>query len=341
MFRPPLALALWGALSAASCTKPAPVEPVAPGVRVAPADPRALQPLRPPDTLSSSDPRVALGRRLFFDTRLSGDGSLSCASCHDPRKRFSDGRTVASGRDPLRSRRNTPALLNLEARGPYFWDGRVSTLQEQALVPIENPDEMAGDLSTLERELAADPEYAARFQEAFGPLGLTRDTLALALAAFERTLISAGSRYDRYLEGDSSALTEEEVRGMRVFAGKAECTTCHGGPLLTDNAFHNVGVAGDDPGRFEAGATPRATFKTPSLRDVAHTAPYFHDGSAATLEEVIEHYARGGDPMARGTRDIHPLDLSASEKRELVAFLRSLDGAEAGLPLTSPSGAQP
>jgi cytochrome c peroxidase len=252
---------------------------------------------------------------------------MSCATCHDPGKRFSDGLKVALGRGPARSKRNTPALLNLESRGPYFWDGRASTLEEQALVPLTDPNEMARELSSLELELAADPEYAARFQEAFGMPGVTRVNLARAIAAFERTLVSTGSRYDRYLEGDTSALTEEEVRGMRVFTGKGECTTCHGGPLLTDNGFHNIGVAGEDPGRAEAGPTPRATFKTPSLRDVARTAPYFHNGSAATLEEVIEHYARGGDSQAKGARDIHPLELSASEKRELAAFLRSLDGA--------------
>ncbi len=324
MFRPPLALALWGALSVASCTQPTPARGSA------------------PDAVAvSEDARVALGRKLFFDTRLSGDGSLSCASCHEPRKRFSDGRAVAVGRGQARLKRNTPALLNLEARGPYFWDGRAATLEAQALLPLTNPQEMARDLSSLERELAADPGYAARFQEAFGSVGVTRDTLASALAAFERTLVSTGSRYDRYLEGDRSALTAEEVRGLGVFTGKGECTTCHGGPLLTDNGFHNIGVAGDDPGRFEAEPTPRATFKTPSLRDVARTAPYFHDGSAATLEDVIEHYARGGDPLAKGARDIHPLHLSASEKRELAAFLRSLDGVEAGLPLTSLPGAEP
>ena len=318
MFRSSIALVLWGALSATP-----------------------LQPLRPPETPSSGDARVALGRKLFFDTRLSGDGKRSCASCHDPRKRFSDGQKVALGRDRVRLKRNTPALLNLEARGPYLWDGRAATLEEQALLPLMDPNELAKDLPTLERELAADPEYVARFQEAFGSLGINRDTLARALAAFERTLVSAGSRHDRYLEGDTSALTAEEVRGLRIFTGKGECTTCHGGPLLTDNGFHNVGVAGEDPGRPEPGAVPRATFKTPSLRDVARTAPYFHDGSAATLEEVIEHYANGGDPRAKGTHDIHPLDLSASEKRALAAFLRSLDGVDAGLSLTSTSGARP
>jgi cytochrome c peroxidase len=291
--------------------------------------------------VTQSDPQVELGRRLFFDTRLSRDGSMSCATCHDPAKRFSDGRAVATGRNPVRLKRNTPALLNLESRAPYFWDGRAATLEEQALMPLTDPNEMARELSSLERQLAADPEYAALFQQAFGSLGVTRVTLARALAAYERTLTSTGSRYDRYLAGDTAALSEEEVRGLRVFTGKGECTTCHDGPLLTDNGFHNIGVAGSDPGRVEAGPSPRATFKTPSLRDVARTAPYFHNGSATTLEEVIEHYARGGDPRAKGARDIHPLHLSTSEKRELAAFLRSLDGVEAGLPLTSTSGARP
>ncbi|HEX8822905.1 MAG TPA: cytochrome-c peroxidase, partial [Archangium sp.] len=185
MSRSSIALALWGVLSAASCTKSVPVEPVAQVAPVAPVDPRALQPLRPLVTPSSGDPQVALGRKLFFDPRLSGDGSLSCASCHDPGKRFSDGRVVAVGRNQVRLKRNTPALLNLESRGPYLWDGRAATLEEQALVPFADPNEMARDLSALERELAADPGYAARFQEAFGSAGVTRNTLASALAAFE------------------------------------------------------------------------------------------------------------------------------------------------------------
>ncbi len=332
MFRPPAVLALLGALTAASCTLPRPDEERSTPAP-APSDlvshgPRGLQPLRPLDTPSVSEAQVALGRRLFFDARLSADGQLSCASCHDPRKGFTDGRPVALGHDQRRLKRNSPTLLNLEHRGPYFWDGRAATLEDQVLVPLSDPNEMGRDLAALERELAADPEYAARFQEAFGFEGVTRFTLARAIAAFERTLVSAGSRFDRYAEGDRSALSEEEVRGLRIFTGKGECTTCHGGPLLTDNGFHNIGVAGEDPGRFESTPSPRATFKTPSLRDVARTAPYFHDGSAATLEDVIEHYARGGDPQAKGARDIHPLDLTPDDKRALAAFLRALTGAQ-------------
>ncbi len=218
-------------------------------------------------------------------------------------------------------------MLNLAERAPYFWDGRVATLEEQVLVPLADPKEMGRELAALERDLARDPEYAARFREVFGDEGVTRGTIARAIAAFERTLVSDPSRYDRYLEGDASALTPAEVRGLRVFAGKGECTTCHAGPLLTDNGFHNIGVVGDDPGRPELFPSPRATFKTPSLRDVARTGPYFHDGSAATLEDVIEHYAKGGAPSAKGARDIHALSLSAEEKRDLAAFLRALDGS--------------
>jgi cytochrome c peroxidase len=275
----------------------------------------------------SETPEIALGRTLFFDPRLSGDGSLSCASCHDPKKRFSDGRPVAVGHARTRLKRNTPALLNLAGRAPYFWDGRTASLEAQALHPLVSPDEMAQDLAALERMLAADPAYAARFREAFGSEGGSRATLARALAAFERTLVSTGSRYDRYLLGDTSALTAEEAWGLRLFAGKGECTTCHLGPLLTDNGFHNVGVAGDDPGRPEplGDRGVRATFKTPSLRDVARTAPYFHNGSAATLEDVIAHYVRGGEAGAPQARDIHPLPLTPEEQRALVAFLRALE----------------
>lgn len=290
-----------------------------------PERPHGLEPLPAPVRTESEPPEVALGRTLFFDPRLSGDNRLSCASCHDPHRRFSDGRPVAHGR--ARLKRNTPALLNLEARAPYFWDGRAASLEEQALLPITNPEELAQDLGALERELGADPGYAARFREAFGAEGLTRATIARALAAYERTLVSAGSRYDRYLLGDAGALTAEEVQGLRLFAGKGECTTCHTGSLLTDNGFHNVGVPGEDPGRAEPmrGGAMRATFKTPSLRDVARTAPYFHDGSAATLEDVLDHYARGGAADTPG--DIHPLALTPEEKQALVAFLRALDGA--------------
>jgi len=277
---------------------------------------------------SETPPRtelVALGERLFFDPRLSSDNTVSCASCHNPARGFSDGRRTPVGVSKRALPRNAPALWNLEARAPYFWDGRATTLEEQALIPLTNPDEMGADLSQLPAELASDAEYKKRFARCFPGEGVSASTIARALAAYERTLISRSSPYDRYLAGERSALTEQQKRGLVLFNGKAECMTCHNGPDLTDNRFNRVGLASGDPGRaaIDPASGPKGSFKTPSLREVSRTAPYFHDGSAATLEAVVEHYARGGEAKA-GASDIHALQLNAEEKADLVAFLRAL-----------------
>jgi cytochrome c peroxidase len=279
----------------------------------------------PPAPPPAQDPAradlAALGERLFFDPRLSSDNTVSCASCHDP------SRAVGVSRRPLL--RNAPALWNLEARAPYFWDGRASTLEEQALGPMTDPDEMGQDAALLPAELASDLDYRERFAQCFPGEGITALGVARALAAYERTLVSRSSPYDRYLAGEVSALSDEQILGLELFEGKAECTTCHRGPELTDNGFHRVGIRGDDPGRaaVDPASGPRGGFKTPSLREVGLTAPYFHDGSVASLEEVVEHYARGGDPAADAPRDIHPLELTDHEKHALVAFMRSLSSA--------------
>jgi cytochrome c peroxidase len=282
-------------------------------------------PSRPPPVAPTREEEIAaLGERLFFDKRLSGDNTLSCASCHDPARAFADGKRTSVGISKRPLRRNTPALWNLEGRAPYFWDGRAATLEAQALVPLTSPDEMGADLTALPAELSADSEYRERFARCFPGEGVSASTIARALAAYERTLISRSSPYDRYLAGERLALTEQQRRGLELFNGKAECMTCHNGPDLTDNQFSRVGLVGDDPGRaaIDPVSGPRGGFKTPSLREVSRTAPYFHDGSAATLEEVIEHYARGGNVTVE--RDIHPLALSEDEKAALVAFLRAL-----------------
>jgi len=281
-------------------------------------------PSRPPPVAPTREELVALGERLFFDKRLSGDNTLSCASCHDPARAFSDGKRTSVGVSKRALRRNTPALWNLEGRAPYFWDGRAATLEAQALVPLTSPDEMGADLTALPAELAADSEYRERFARSFPGEGVSGSTIARALAAYERTLISRSSPYDRYLAGDRLALTEQQRQGLVLFNGKAECMTCHNGPDLTDNQFSRVGLTGDDPGRaaIDPVSGPRGGFKTPSLREVSRTAPYFHDGSAASLEEVVEHYARGGNATVE--RDIHPLALNEDEKAALVAFLRAL-----------------
>jgi cytochrome c peroxidase len=281
----------------------------------------------PPPVAPTRAEIAALGERLFFDKRLSGDNTVSCASCHDPALAFSDGKRTSVGVSKRPLRRNAPALWNLEGRAPYFWDGRAATLEAQALVPLTSPDEMGADLAKLPAELAADAEYRERFARCFPGEGISASTIARALAAYERTLVSRSSPYDRYLAGDKSALTEQQRRGLVLFNGEAECMICHNGPDLTDNQFSRVGLSGDDPGRaaVEPVSGPRGGFKTPSLREVSRTAPYFHDGSAASLEEVVDHYSRGGH--AGVASDIHPLGLDEDEKAALVAFLRSLSSS--------------
>jgi cytochrome c peroxidase len=283
----------------------------------------------PPST--RPDPaRVALGRLLFFDARLSGDGTTSCATCHDPARGFTDGRAKAHGKGGKVLRRNTPSVVNVDGRAPMFWDGRAATAEDQALMPVKNPDEMARDLPSLIAELEQTPEYRARFKRAFGDGTIDGDRIARAVADFERTLISAGAPLDRYLGGDATAMSPAALRGMSLFTGRAACVKCHSGPQLTDGSFHNIGLAGvaADQGRYEVVpiAVSRGAFKTPGLRDVVLTAPYFHDGSAATLRDVVDHYKRGGVVKDNLDADIKPLSLSDGDEQDLIEFMRALSG---------------
>lgn len=263
--------------------------------------------------------KVALGRELFFDQRLSRDRSLACASCHDPAHGFTDARPVAIGVFGRRGSRRVPSLLNRGYGASFFWDGRVRTLEEQVLQPIVNP---------LEMDLPLE-EAVARLR----PKVDTIEELSHALASYVRTILTGDSAYDRYLAGDRAALSSLELEGLRLFRGKANCAACHLGPNLTDELFHNTGIgfrdgAFADPGRFEVTRNSRdlGAFKTPTLRGVAARAPYMHDGSLATLEDVIEHYDRGGIANPNLDEDIRPLRLTAEEKRALTAFLRALTG---------------
>jgi cytochrome c peroxidase len=266
--------------------------------------------------------KVDLGRRLFLDRRLSRDGSIACATCHDPARAFSDDRARAVGIDGRVGRRNAPALLNRGYGTAFFWDGRTTSLEEQVLLPIEAPDEMGFD-----RESAA-----AR-------VGLTVDQLSNALASYVRVILAGNSRLDRFSNGESDALSPQEQRGLTLFRGKARCARCHIGSNLTDERMHNTGVAwkaGDasgegsfsDDGRFEVTGreTDRGAFKTPTLREVARTAPYMHDGSLATLGEVVDFYDAGGRANPNLDQALRPLGLGVDEKNALLAFLRSLDG---------------
>ena len=277
--------------------------------------------------------KVELGRHLFFEKRLSRDGSLACASCHLPDRAFADSRPVAVGIGGMRGRRNAPSLLNRAYGRTMFWDGRAGSLEEQALAPMESPAELGNSHEEIVRRLAASREYRRRFERAFGTERVTIERVAQAIASFERTLLSGHSAFDRYeVFEEEDALSESARRGLALFHGKARCVLCHSGPLFTDESFHNTGVSWrkepSDLGRFEVTAQDkdRGTFKTPSLRDVEHTAPYMHDGSLATLKEVVDFYDRGGRNNTNLDAEIRPLGLTPSEKRALVAFLRALGG---------------
>jgi cytochrome c peroxidase len=271
----------------------------------------------PATVLAAQDAPAQLGRALFFDTRLSGANDLSCAACHQPGRGFEDGRAIAIGTRGRIGKRSTPTLIGIGAARRLMWDGRVRSLEAQALMPIANPEEMNQNLDALVAELAADPATRAAFAAAFPHQPrISIKTIAAALAAYERSIRPEVSRFDRFVSGDTAALTTPERRGFALFAGKAGCAQCHSGPLLTDGRLHDVGLA--------AGST-RTRFKTPTLRHIAVRAPYMHDGSLATLDAVVAHYA---EHRSRRTGVPAPVPLDTSERADLVAFLHSLGPAD-------------
>ena len=276
--------------------------------------------------------KIALGKQLFFDPRLSGGNSMSCATCHLPSvdQGFADGEARSKGAGGKRLSRNTQGLLNVAFYKTLFWDGRADSLEEQALRPIENPNEMNQSLDELERDLNRIPGYVRQFRRVFNTR-VSRGGIAKAIAAFQRTLISRNSPVDRFLAGDKQALGSSARNGMELFLGEAGCIRCHHGPLLSDGKYHRLGVSLKDRGR--EGVTgkkrDRYKFRTPTLRDVARTAPYMHDGSVATLEEVVIFYLRlspasgpGGETIDIVTRN----EVSLDEVDEIVAFLKALNG---------------
>jgi cytochrome c peroxidase len=322
-------------------------------------------------------PKIELGRRLFFEARLSSDGTVSCATCHDPQSAFADHKRVAEGVGGRRGTRNSPSLLNVLFSTGQFWDGRADTLEEQATQPLVNPVEMGNaSVEIVVARLRALPEYDGEFRAVFGGPA-TAKTLAQALAAYERTLVSGDAPLDRRLAGDLGEMSEAAVRGFAIFRGRGRCTRCHTfnqlAPFFTDFAYHNTGVAanhtafqglarrafdlsfragteaeiralgreegGDELGRVLVTYQPFdiGSFKTPSLRNVALTAPYFHDGSAGTLAEVVRFYNGGGRANINREAELDPLSLTEAEQRDLVAFLESLTGSTpAGKDLSPP-----
>jgi cytochrome c peroxidase len=280
-----------------------------------------------PDDTPHTPAAIALGRALFFERQLSADGTISCASCHVPTRAFADEVPRSRGVRERETRRNTPSLLNAGYRRSFFWDGRVTSLEAQVLRPIVATDEMALSLDEAVRRLTAADEYRTAFAGAFGGPPDTR-RLGQALAAFVRTLRAGDSRFDEEVE-TGGVLTDEERAGLALFRGRGNCAHCHLGPLLADGRFHNTGVSwgSADLGRYEVTGidADRGKFRTPSLRDVARTAPYMHDGSMSTLEAVLDFYDRGGTPNPHLDPEIRPIRLRADERRQLLAFLRSLD----------------
>lgn len=277
-----------------------------------------------------SPEKVALGKRLFFDENLSRDRSISCATCHDPVQGFSNGEAFAQGVSGRYSSRNVPTVVNRLLGRTQFWDGRAETLESQALGPLLNPDEMAMDERLILERLESDMDYQKLFQEAFNAEP-TLDSLLQAIASFERTLLSGTTPFDQYeWNGEKTALSNSAIRGLILFRGKARCSTCHIGTNFTDEKFHNLGIGRGskqiDPGR--AAVTKKSEdfgkFKTPSLRNVTLTAPYMHDGSLVSLEDVIDFYNQGGVPNTNLDKDIKPLQLTEAEKADLLDFLKSL-----------------
>ncbi|HEV2664774.1 MAG TPA: cytochrome c peroxidase [Blastocatellia bacterium] len=310
--------------------------------------------------------KIELGRKLFFDSRLSVDGRISCASCHDQKLAFTDGRAVAEGIEGRRGSRNSPTLLNAMFNTGQFWDGRANTLEDQAVQPLVNPLEMGNSsYDEVVSRLRAIPEYRSEFRSVFGSEARI-ELVGLALAAYERTLVSGDAPIDRFAAGDQTAIGEAAKRGFALFRGRARCSRCHtfsdALPFFTDFNYHNTGVAMNHPDfdrlsrqAYAATGTDKArevidalakqeggrelgralvtyqvfdigSYRTPSLRNVALTAPYFHDGSAKTLADVVRFYNGGGRQNINRDWDLDALALAEDEQRDLVAFLESLTG---------------
>jgi cytochrome c peroxidase len=271
--------------------------------------------------------KVELGKQLYFDKRLSQDNTVSCATCHDPEKGWSNADRFATGFKQQKGGRSSPTVVNSGYHFFQFWDGRAKHVEGQALGPIQNPIEMAMEMGPLVERLNTIPGYREQFQKVF-KTDVTEEGIAKAIGAFERTLLAGDAPYDRFKAGDPSALSEAAQRGMKVFFNKAHCSACHSGPLFTDGAFHNIGIGWNqetpDLGRYVESKLDgdKGSFRTPSLRDIARTAPYMHDGSEATLEAVVEYYNKGGNSNPYLDESIFPLNLNDQDKADLITFLK-------------------
>jgi len=341
-----LAILMAGVVSAQQT--PAPLRPL-PAVPIPQGNPQTPQ-------------KVELGKLLFFDPRLSGDGSISCASCHDPVTGWGDGKVLSQGYPGTQHYRNAQTILNSAYMKELFWYGGVADLETTVRVHLTSAFLMHADGQLLEERLRQVPEYSRRFQKTFGTLPMYGQ-IVNAISSYLRTLVSRDAPLDRYLRGDKESLTPLAIKGIELFQGKAQCYLCHNGPLLSDEKYYNVGVPENpeirsnplrhislrfdslmlgapgyhkttqDLGRYmiTKNNNDKGLFRTPTLREVARTAPFMHNGIFFTLEEVIDFYDRGGGIDAFGTKSplLKPLGLTKEEKAALRAFLESLSGAEA------------
>lgn len=295
--------------------------------------PLGLPPVPIPKDNPLTPEKIELGKMLYFDKRVSKDGTVACATCHDPKMAWAEHTPTSTGLGKQVGPRNSPTVMNTAYATSMFWDGRAASLEEQATGPVENPIEMGHSMADLVLQLDKIPEYHERFQKVFGT-PVTKEGFAKAIAAFERTILVGNSPYDRFKAGDANALTDAQKRGLALFE-KVGCADCHTPPLFSDYEFHNAGVGMDkpnpDPGRKEVTKKDEdmGAFRVPSLRNVADTAPYFHDGSAKTLEEAVALMAAGGKDNPHRSPDfdtVRQAKITPEQQKDLVEFLKALSG---------------
>jgi cytochrome c peroxidase len=331
--------------SSAAATAETPPEPVAeePAAGTGaeqPKVPLGLQPVPVPDDNPMTADKIELGKLLYFDTRLSKDGTISCATCHDPKMAWTEHQATSTGIKDQVGGRNSPTVINAAYAPTQFWDGRAASLEEQALGPIENPIEMGHKLADVVETLNQVPAYKEHFQRVFGT-DVTSEGIAKAIATFERTVLSGNSPYDKFKAGDEGALTDAQKRGLELFE-EANCSTCHVPPLFSSYRYFNAGVGMDrdkpDEGRKAVTGkdSDMGKFRVPMLRDVANTGPYFHNGGTATLAEAVALMAAGGidNPHLSGMmKSVRGAELTEANQKDIGEFLKALSGE---YPITEP-----
>ena len=275
--------------------------------------------------------KVALGQMLFFDPRLSGSGAISCATCHNPALGWSDALPKGIGHMGGRLGRHTPTILNVAYGEPYFWDGRAATLEDQAKGPLTSAAEMNMPAEGAVSKILSIPGYVTAFAYAFPGKAVSVDTIAAAIASYERTVVSSSAPFDKWVAGDETTVSASAKRGFALFNGKANCAVCHSGWRMTDDGFHDIGISGTDLGRAKVSpgiVQLEYAFKTPTLRNINQRAPYMHDGSLATLSAVIDHYDNGFVNRPSLDPQMHRLELTPMEKADLLAFLNTLTSVD-------------